>query len=197
MKRKKTSNILKWAGLLLLLAVLIAGCAKKPEPLVEPPGPTAAELEQARMDSIQQAEQLAAEKAAEEQARKDAEALAKKEAEQAAQAAKSSLQIIYFDFDKYNLRSDARKAAELNAGVLKNFADWKVLIEGHCDERGTDEYNLALGERRAKTVKDFFITYGLDASRFSTVSYGEERPAVPGHSEDAWSKNRRAVLVIQ
>lgn len=191
----KNSRILIWAGLLLLVGLLVIGCAKKPEPVVEPPGPTAEELEQARLDSIKAAEErLAAERAAAEEAARETEERARMEAEQ---AAKSSLQVIYFDFDKYNLRPDAREAADFNAGVMAKHTDWKVLIEGHCDERGTDEYNLALGERRANTVKDFFINYGLDAERFTTVSYGEERPAVMGHNEDAWSKNRRAVLVIK
>lgn len=191
----KNSRILLWAGLLLLVGLLVIGCAKKPEPVVEPPGPTAEELEQARLDSIRAAEErLAAERAAAEKAAREAEERARMEAEQ---AAKSSLQVIYFDFDKYNLRQDARDAADFNAGVMAKYMDWKVLIEGHCDERGTDEYNLALGERRANTVKDFFINYGLEAERFTTVSYGEERPAFMGHNEDAWSKNRRAVLVIK
>jgi peptidoglycan-associated lipoprotein len=195
MSNKKSTRILVWAGLLLLVGLLVVGCAKKPEPVVEPPGPTAEELEQARLDSIQAAEaRMAAERAAAEKAALEAAEKARMEAEQ---AAKASLQVIYFDFDKYNLRSDAQTAAEFNAGVLQTYDGWKVLIEGHCDERGTDEYNLALGERRANTVKDFFIKYGLDATRFTTVSYGEERPAVMGSNEDAWSKNRRAVLVIK
>ncbi|TKJ42376.1 peptidoglycan-associated lipoprotein [candidate division LCP-89 bacterium B3_LCP] len=195
MKNKNLSRIILWAGIVLLIGLLIAGCAQKPEPVVEPPGPTPEELEQARQDSIQAAEEamLAAQQAAAKKAAMEAEqALLAAE-----QAAKSSLQVIFFDFDRYNLRSDARTAADFDAGVLSKYGDWQVLIEGHCDERGTDEYNLALGERRANTVKDFFINYGLDAPRFTTVSYGEERPATMGHGEDAWSQNRRAVLVIR
>ncbi len=195
MKHKNPSKILIWAGVLMLATLLVIGCAKKPEPIVEPPGPTPEQIEQARQDSIMEVERIAAEReAAAEQARKEAEELARVEAEQ---AAKSSLQIVYFDYDRYNLRTDARQAGDFNSGVLGEYADWKILIEGHCDERGTDEYNLALGERRANAVKDFFINYGLVAERFSVVSYGEERPAIPGHNEEAWSKNRRAVLVIQ
>lgn len=186
MKQKDPTQILLWAGLLLLAGLLIVGCAKKPQPVVEPPPPPAMQP-----DTTGQAARLAAEREA---AEREAEEKARMEAEQ---AAKSSLQIVYFDFDKYNLRPDAREAANFDAGVLQKYSAWNVLIEGHCDERGTEEYNLALGERRANTVKDFFINYGLGATRFSTVSYGEERPADPGHNEAAWAKNRRAVLVVK
>jgi len=190
MKRNDSIRILKWAGLLLLAALLVGGCAKKeivpPEP---PPPPPVVEP-----DTTGQAALEAAERAAAEKARQDSIAQ-EQEAEQ--QWAKVSLQIVYFDFDKYDLRPDASEAANFDAGVLEEYADWQVLIEGHCDERGTVEYNLALGERRATTVKTFFINYGLAANRFSIISYGEERPADPGHNEDAWAKNRRAVLVIR
>lgn len=193
---KRSHYFALWAGMLLLAGLLIVGCAKKPEPVPEPPpGPTAAELEKMRQDSIAAVQaRLAAEREAAEKARLEAEKKARLEAEQ---AAKASLEIIYFDFDKYNLRPDAREAADFDAKVLAQYTDWKVLIEGHCDERGTAEYNLALGERRANTVKQFFVDYGIDPARISTVSYGEERPADPGHNEAAWAKNRRAVLVIK
>jgi peptidoglycan-associated lipoprotein len=125
------------------------------------------------------------------------EAMEAKARAEAERAAKSSLQLVYFDYDKYNLRPDARDAANFDAGVLQQYSNWKVLIEGHCDERGTNEYNLALGEKRANTVKDFFVSYGLSTGRFNTISYGEERPVDMGHNEEAWAKNRRAVLVIQ
>lgn len=196
MKRKDPSKLLILAGLVIIIGLLVIGCAKKPEPIPEPTGPTPEELEQARLDSIAAVEaQLAAERAAaEEAARLEAEEKARMEAEQ---AAKASLKIIYFDYDKSNLRPDAREAAEFNAGVLAQYTGWSVLIEGHCDERGTDEYNLALGERRAGTVKDFFINYGIDAGRLTTVSYGEERPMDSGHNKEAWEKNRRAALVIR
>lgn len=195
MRRKDPSKLLILAGLVIIIGLLAIGCAKKPEPVPEPEGPTPEELEQARLDSIAEVERLAAERAAaEEAARREAEERARLEAEQ---AAKASLKVIYFDFDKSNLRPDAREAAEFNAGVLAQYTDWSVLIEGHCDERGTDEYNLALGERRAVTVKDFFIDYGIDVTRITTVSFGEERPMDSGHNEDAWAKNRRAALVIK
>jgi len=102
----------------------------------------------------------------------------------------------YFDFDKYNIRPDARTALEYNAEVLKRHPEVDILIEGHCDERGTVEYNLALGERRANSVKDYLVKLGIDASRMRTISYGKERPVDLGHNEVAWQKNRRAEFKI-
>ena len=109
----------------------------------------------------------------------------------------SQLETVYFDFDKSDLRKDTRdtlaKDAEL---LLKGLAGAKVQIEGHCDERGSDEYNLALGERRAKSVEKYLLTLGVAANHLSTISYGKEKPAVQGHDEVAWSKNRRAEFKI-
>jgi len=186
MKRKELIQIALWASILLLAAIVIVGCAKKVAPPPPPPPPPPAPV-MTMPDTTGQAEREAA-------ARREAEERARREAEM---LAKSSLKIMYFDYDKYNLRPDARDDANFDAGVLQQYSNWKALIEGHCDERGTNEYNLALGEKRAKTVKDFFVSYGLDAGRFNTISYGEERPADMGHTEGAWAKNRRAVLVIQ
>jgi len=104
----------------------------------------------------------------------------------------ASLKTVYFDFDKYNLRDDARRTLERNAEILKNNPNVKVVVEGHCDERGTNEYNLALGENRANAVRDYLTRIGVDPSRLSTISYGEERPVAMGHDEAAWSQNRRA-----
>lgn len=101
------------------------------------------------------------------------------------------LKTIYFDFDEYNLRSDARAALDANAKVLQDDPEMKIVIEGHCDERGTDEYNLALGERRAQAAKDYLVRLGVDAARVSIISFGETRPAAPGHDEDSWALNRR------
>jgi peptidoglycan-associated lipoprotein len=105
------------------------------------------------------------------------------------------LETVYFDFDKYNLKSDAKARLAVNARVLESNPEVTILIEGHCDERGTEEYNLALGERRAKSARDYLIDLGVAASRIRTISYGEERPADPGHNEAAWDKNRRADFV--
>jgi len=106
-----------------------------------------------------------------------------------------SMQTIYFDFDKYNLRDDAKRGLEANAKVLTDNPGLGIMIEGHCDERGTNEYNLALGERRAKAARDYLVRLGITESRMMIRSYGEERPADPGHTEAAWAKNRRAQFV--
>ncbi len=98
---------------------------------------------------------------------------------------------IYFDFDKYFLRSDAKEALNRNAQSLKDNPQVKIRIEGNCDERGTVEYNLALGEKRAKAAMDYLVNLGVDQSRITVISYGKERPLYPAHDEEAWSKNRR------
>lgn len=103
----------------------------------------------------------------------------------------------YFDYDKHNIRDDARAVLENNARWLKNNPNVRVKIEGHCDERGTNEYNLALGERRAQSTKRFLTALGIDAGRLSTISYGEERPACMEHSEGCYAKNRRAHFTAQ
>ena len=104
--------------------------------------------------------------------------------------------IVHFDFDKYNLRPDAKAALEYNARLLNENPNVKILIEGHCDERGTVEYNLALGEKRARTAKDYLISLGIDDGRLDIISYGKERPVALGHNETAWSKNRRDKFTI-
>jgi len=102
---------------------------------------------------------------------------------------------IHFDFDRYDLRAQDRETLSRHAQWLTDNASTRVLIEGHCDERGTVEYNLALGEKRARSAKDFLENYGVSASRLEMVSYGKERPLDPGHDESAWAKNRRASFV--
>ena len=106
------------------------------------------------------------------------------------------LQTVFFDFDKYNLRPDAKASLDANAALLKEFPDAIIKIEGHCDERGTVEYNLSLGEKRAKAVQDYLAGLGIAANRLSIISYGKEKPLDPGHNEAAWAKNRRAEFRI-
>lgn len=108
----------------------------------------------------------------------------------------TQFQTIYFDFDKYNLRPDAKAALDANLELLKQYPDVIVKLEGHCDERGTTEYNLALGDRRARAAMDYLATMGIAAGRLSVISYGEERPAMTGSNEGAWSKNRRCEFRI-
>jgi len=107
----------------------------------------------------------------------------------------ASWQDAYFDYDSYDLREDARGALDADAKMLADHGNASVTIEGHCDERGTPEYNLALGERRANAAKDYLVAHGVDGSRIETISYGEERPFATGHDEASWAQNRRAHLV--
>jgi peptidoglycan-associated lipoprotein len=104
---------------------------------------------------------------------------------------------IYFAYDSSALSPQAQDILRKKAAFLKANSNVKVTIEGHCDERGTNEYNLALGEARARSAKAFLVDLGIPAARVATISYGEERPIAKGQSEDAWSKNRRAHFVIE
>jgi len=108
----------------------------------------------------------------------------------------SPLKDVFFDFDKSNIRDDQKAALNDNVGWLKANGRAKITLEGHCDERGTSEYNLGLGERRAKAVKDYLVAAGIAADRVATISYGKERPFVLGHDESAWKWNRRGHFVI-
>ena len=103
--------------------------------------------------------------------------------------------IVYFDLDKYDIRSDFAAMLDAHANFLRSNPSYKVTVEGHADERGTPEYNIALGERRANAVKMYLQGKGVSADQISIVSYGKEKPAVLGHDEAAYAKNRRAVLV--
>lgn len=108
----------------------------------------------------------------------------------------SSLEPIHFAFDEFSLNETAREILSRNATWLKKYANVNIQIEGHCDERGSNEYNIALGERRAKSARDYLVFLGVETGRLSIISYGEEVPIDPGHSESAWAKNRRAEFVV-
>ena len=140
------------------------------------------------------AEAAAAEQAAAEQAAAEQAAAAKAAAEAAAAEAAANLEtVFYFDFDQATLSSSTRAALDAHVAVLKN-STAKVRLEGHADERGTREYNMALGERRANAVANYLIINGVDRYRVETVSYGEERPVATGSDASSWSKNRRVEL---
>lgn len=171
-------------------ALMAAGCAKeevvqKDEPIVQ-------------QQTVKQAEPAAPAVVPAAPAAPAAQPAAPVQEQAAAKAAEAvSLATVYFDFDKSDLRQDARDALSQNAeALLKKIADVKVKIEGHADERGSDEYNMALGDRRAKSAAKYLVNLGVKAERISTVSYGEEKPAVQGSDESAWSKNRRAEFLI-
>ncbi len=168
-----------------LAAVLLVGaCKKDPPPPPEPTGPSQAELD---------SERAAAEAAA-------AEAAAAREAaarERALAAARSTLaERVHFDLDMAEIRPDAERVLRAKLGILRASPNVMLRIEGHCDERGSNEYNDALGNRRAQAVIDFFVNFGLDASRFAPVSFGEDRPLASQSSENAWAQNRRAEFII-
>ena len=103
---------------------------------------------------------------------------------------------VFFEFDKSDLQPEARTTLERQAFWLRRYPSISVTIEGHADERGTREYNLALGERRASAVRDYLVSLGIDANRVNTISYGKERPVNPASNEEAWAENRRGVTAI-
>jgi peptidoglycan-associated lipoprotein len=113
-----------------------------------------------------------------------------------APADRAVLRTIYFDYDKSNIRPEFQPVLESIARWMADQPERQLLVEGHCDERGTDEYNLALGERRALAVRRYLVALGAAADRVHTISYGEEKPAIPGSEESAWSKNRRAEFKV-
>ena len=104
---------------------------------------------------------------------------------------------VFFGYDRYDLTEEARTTLNAQAAWLQRFPNLNVTIEGHADERGTREYNLALGERRANSVKNYLVSMGVNAGRLNTISYGKERPAVPGSNETAWAQNRRGVTKVE
>lgn len=185
---------LTWIGLFIILAFslsMFVGCAEKKAVVKE--GVTS---DQAAKDAAAKAEadRLAREKAE----REAAERLARENAAKVEAAATVDvLKDIFFDFDKSSIRPDARETLKANADyILKNKVAG-VTIEGNCDERGTAEYNMALGQRRAQEAKKYLVNLGVKGSAIKTISYGKERPIDQGHDEEAWAKNRRDHFVIK
>jgi peptidoglycan-associated lipoprotein len=116
--------------------------------------------------------------------------------ESSATAATGPLKDVFFEFDRYDLKPDARDTLKTNADWLKRNPSARIEIEGHCDERGTNEYNLALGAKRAQTAKDYLVTLGITSERLSTISYGEEIPVCREQTDSCWQQNRRARFVV-
>lgn len=110
-------------------------------------------------------------------------------------AGRGGLRTVYFEYNQHLLAGEAPEILAENAAILKGQAGLRIVLQGHCDERGSDQYNIALGERRAEAVRDYLISLGVAAERLETVSFGEERPADPGQSEEAWARNRRVEFV--
>jgi peptidoglycan-associated lipoprotein len=161
------------AILVIALALFATGCKKKaPKETPPPPPPPAVEKVEtpAAPDTTGQAARLL---------------------QQQMDTDRAAIRPVYFDYDKSDVRADQRPVITANADILRKWTTWQVTVEGNCDERGTSEYNLALGERRAAGGKQALIAAGVDAARINTVSYGKEHPVDPGHTEAAWGKNRR------
>ncbi|MCW7752749.1 peptidoglycan-associated lipoprotein Pal [Desulfobotulus sp. H1] len=189
-----------WVRYGLVLAVpcvmVLSSCAGKTG------GTDMAEQEMAEQLQEEEAARIAAEEEARkaEEARIEAERLAREKAEaKKKEEAKAAFleSHVPFDFDSFALNSGAMKILDAKVVWLRNNPAVKVTVEGHCDDRGTREYNLALGDRRARSVKQYLVDSGISADRIATISYGEERPLDPAKNEAAWSKNRRAQFVIR
>ncbi len=177
-----------WLILALLLSVVFVGCGKeKPVPEIDD---EAARLEEERLRREEE-ERLRRQREEEERRRREEE-----EARARVDFENQMSIMIHFDFDKSALRPEAREILSRKAELLRQRPTVKIRIEGHCDEWGTEEYNLALGERRTKAAKDYLVSAGIEESRISKISYGKERPLDPAHNRDAWAKNRRGEFHI-
>ncbi|MCG2726532.1 MAG: peptidoglycan-associated lipoprotein Pal [Elusimicrobia bacterium] len=108
-----------------------------------------------------------------------------------------NIKTVFFEFDKYNLSDENRGILSANAEIIKSHKEWIILVEGHCDDRGTIEYNLALGQKRAKQIRDYYIRLGIMENSIGTISYGEENPTCTDETETCWAKNRRAETKIR
>ncbi|WP_321367712.1 peptidoglycan-associated lipoprotein Pal [uncultured Desulfuromusa sp.] len=182
------STITRLVVMLFALTLLASGCAKKP--VAEEP----AVMEQPAVEMQQEQPAVVVEEQVTEAAPAyDAAAVARA----AEVAAAKGLERIHFDFDQYVLTDAAKAILVSNAGLLRAAPMVNVLIEGHCDERGSDEYNLALGEKRALATKNYLVSLGVAAERMNVISYGEEMPIDPARTIEAWAKNRRAAFKVK
>ena len=190
---------MKSVSLLLALGlgaavIAAAACGGNPAPQNTTPAVDTAAENQRMRDSI-----AAAQAERDRQAREEADRIAsQRRADSAAAAARAGDEVrttlaamIHFDLDKSNIRGDDMGALDQKVAIMQANPDLRIRIGGHCDERGSDEYNLALGNRRAQSAKQYLVSHGIDAGRIETQSWGEEKPLVDGHDESAWSQNRR------
>jgi peptidoglycan-associated lipoprotein len=191
---KKSLMVLMVACVFGLSLFLVTGCAKKST--IKDAATTGAEQTAVQKQAAAGEQPKAAEPAAEEKVTKPqdkgiAEASAKKTAPAAAAAAPQMFDLIYFDYDKYDLKPESRDVLQKVADFMKGNGKYILRVEGHCDERGTAEYNLALGQRRADAAMSYLLKLGIDKERVTTLSYGKELPLDPASTEEAWAKNRR------
>jgi len=171
--------------LIILLVVLVAGCAKKYTKSTE-------EVTDSPRGSW---EVVKEEGEAPDTAYAKEEGISERELS-IAEMAKSVLTDVLFDYDKYDIRPESRPALDTAASFMNENMNLNIVIEGHCDDRGTNEYNLALGEKRAKSTKNYLVSLGVAASRIITITYGEEKPTCTMNSESCWQSNRRAHFVV-
>ena len=182
-KSKKT--LVGWFGALIVTFAISACGSSQPPPEPEPePEPVA-----------QEEPDDSAAREAEERRRREAEERRRAEAERR-RVMEVLAERVHFEFDKSDIRGDAEPVLQRKITVLREYSDIEIRIAGNCDERGSVEYNLALGQRRAEAVRRYMMSYGLAPSRFTTISYGEERPLDTAHSERAWQRNRRADFAV-
>jgi peptidoglycan-associated lipoprotein len=179
-------NLLKSGTLALAAVALVVACSPKPAP--EPPPPPPAATPTPTIVTLEPTPAPTPKPTPRSQ-EDDIKAMS-------LDRVSSYLKPVFFDYDKADLRGDARDVLAANAAWLKSHPTILFTIEGHCDERGTAQYNLALGDRRANSAKEYLVSLGVDAGRVKTVSYGKERPFATGHDEDSWAKNRRGHFVV-
>jgi len=173
--------------LIIVLALAFAvSCKPKAKPVATPPTPQVSE--QPKVEKVETPPPVKKPELSEE------ELFLSKSLEQINR--EKPLQMIHFDYDKFFIRDDAKPVLEADAAWLKKFKTAKILIEGHCDERGTEDYNLALGEKRAKSTYDYLVSLGVAPERMKTLSYGKSQPIDTGHNEAAWQMNRRAQFAV-
>jgi len=180
--------MLKKIAVLTFICVLILAFSTSCKPKTKPTPPPPPAQEQPKVEKVDDAA------AVKKPAMTEEEIFMSKSLEQINK--EQPLAMIYFDYDKSFIREDAKPVLENDAAWMKKFPTVKVLVEGHCDERGTEEYNLALGEKRAKSAMDYMASLGVSADRMKILSYGKSQPLVTGHDEATWQKNRRAQFTI-
>lgn len=179
----------RWIAL-LLLTVAVASCSRRTPPVARPtpppPPPFTASVPPAPPEPVREPTVVPQPLAEDSLSARSLDDLNRD----------SPLRPAFFGYDRDEVDEAARVVLQANASLMKKYPGWTITIEGHCDERGTAEYNLALGERRAVAARTYLLSLGIDGNRLRTVSYGKEFPFDPGHDEPAWSKNRRAHFVI-
>ena len=169
--------------------MLSSGCKKKPAPVTTAPAPPAVQKVEPAPEPVREEPMNPIVE----------ETLPARSMGAAEYNRQGLLKTIYFDTNRHEIRDDQKAALAANAQTLNGspLAAFRVVIEGHCDERNTSEFNMALGDRRANSIKQYMINLGLPASRLRTISYGEERPTDPAHNEEAWARNRRAEFLLE